>query len=162
MKWNAVIVILFVVLAGFSVGYRNEKNKMQSFNWLIGSWKMDTQRGEILEKWNAFNDSTLSGENMLTKSTGETLLQEKLDLAFRGMDYYYIPTALWQNNNQPVPFRITSHSENGFVAENTGHDFPKRIIYDVVNRDSIHAYIDGGPALPGKRLDFYYSRIKTE
>jgi hypothetical protein len=161
MKKNAVIAILFISLAGFSVHYRIEENKIQSFNWLIGTWKMDTKRGVIHEKWNADNDSTLSGESTITRSTGETVLREKLEFAYRGKDYYYIPTVQGQNNDQPVPFRITSHSEKGFVAENPEHDFPKRIVYDLVTSDSIHAFIDGGPELAGKRADFYYSKIKN-
>ena len=161
MKKTAVAILLFTSQAGFVSHYGVAENDIQSFNWLIGTWKMNTQRGVIHEKWNAFNDSTLTGESTITRHTGETFLQEKLELAFRGKDYYYIPATQGQNNNQPVPFRITSHSEKGFVAENPEHDFPKRIIYNRVNKDSIHAYIDGGPDLPAKRADFYYSRVKN-
>jgi hypothetical protein len=161
MKKTFSAIVLFALLAGFVSPYKFTANKIQSFNWLIGSWKMNTKRGTIHEKWNAFNDSTLSGESSIKRSTGETVLQEKLELAFRGKDYFYIPTTQGQNNRLPVLFRITSYSEKGFVAENPEHDFPKRIIYNRVNSDSIHAYIDGGTDQPDKRADFYYSRIKN-
>jgi hypothetical protein len=85
---------------------------------------------------------------------------EKIHLAFRNGNYYYIPTVKNQNGEQPVEFKITSNNETGFVAENPLHDFPKRISYTLVNKDSIHAVIDDGAATPVKKSNFYYSRKK--
>lgn len=162
MKKLLFAIPLFMAVTAPADPFIANANKMQSFHWMNGSWKMNTKRGVITEKWEPLNDSTMTGESRMIRNTGETILLERIQLVFRGKDYYYIPTAQGQNNEQPVLFRITSHSENGFVAGNPEHDFPKRITYTEVNRDSIHAYIDGGPTSPGKRSDFYYSRIKTE
>ena len=133
---------------------------MQSFRWMLGSWKMETKRGAIMETWIHVNDSTMAGESFMVKLTGGTVQLENVQLLYRNEEYFYIPVAKGQNNEQPVSFRITSHNETGFVAENPEHDFPKRITYELVNKDSVHAFIDGGPAMPDKKSDFYYSRIK--
>ncbi len=162
MKKPLFAILLFVAVTASVAQFRTDENKMQSFSWMNGSWKMNTGRGVITEKWNPLDDSTMTGESRMTRSNGESMLLEKIRLTFRGNDYYYIPVVQGQNNEQPVLFRITSHNESGFVAENQEHDFPKRITYTAVNRDSIHAFIDGGPSLPGKRSDFYYSRIKAK
>jgi hypothetical protein len=134
---------------------------MESFKWMIGTWKMNTRRGAIMETWISYNDSTMAGESFIVKMTGGTTILEKLELVCRNKEYFYIPTVQGQNENKPVKFMITSHSETGFVAENPEHDFPKRITYKLVNTDSVHAFIDDGLSVPVKRSDFYYSRQKN-
>lgn len=160
MKKLLVATLLFNAVTASAVQFIAGGKKKQSFYWLTGTWQMNNPGAVISEKWDPLDDRTMTGESTMTRNTGETILLEKIQLAFRGKDYYYIPAAQGQNNGQPVPFRITSFSENGFVAGNPEHDFPKRITNNAVNRDSIHANIDGGPLQPGKRSDFYYSRVK--
>lgn len=158
MKTIANAVILMLIATSFTVDKKNSEIKLKSFSWLIGSWKMETKRGAIYEKWDVANDSSFSGESYIIRTTRETVPLEKIQLVRRGNEYFYIPVARGQNNDQPVKFTITNFNESGFVAENPGHDFPKRITYKLVTKDSIHAYIDGGPAMPDKKSDFYYSR----
>ena len=157
--------LLILILLFFSIGLisriHSYKYKMSSFKWMIGSWKMETKRGAILETWISSNDSTLSGESIRINLTGGTDLLEKIQLVSRNKEYFYIPTAQGQNENKPVKFKITSFSDSGFVAENPAHDFPKRISYNLMSKDSIHAFIDGGPSMPEKKSNFYYLRIKN-
>jgi len=117
--------------------------------------------GSIMESWYSRNDSTMLGESLDFSVTGRSTVLENLKLAYKGGSYYYKSTVNGQNNNQEVAFKITSHSENKFVAEKPDHDFPKRITYELISKDSLHAFIDGGPSMPGKRSDFYYSRYKN-
>lgn len=113
-----------------------------------------------METWIISNDSTLNGESLNMSATGISKVMESLELAYRKGEYYYISTVKGQNNNQAISFRITTYSESGFVAENLEHDFPKRITYRLIGKDSIHAFIDGGASMPEKKTDFYYSRTK--
>jgi hypothetical protein len=55
---------------------------------------------------------------------------------------------------------LTSSNGSVFTFENPLHDFPRRIVYELVNNDSLHAWIDGGPEGTGKRNDFYYKRVQ--
>lgn len=161
MKKFVIISCIILVSAAFSNKENSNAADMHSFDWLIGKWKMETKKGIIYEKWKSSNDSTLSGKSMLVKNTtGDTVFLEKIQLVYRNKEYFYIPVAEGQNNNQPVEFKLTSHNETGFVAENPEHDFPKRIIYNLITKDSIHAVVDGGPAIPQKKSNFYYSRQK--
>ncbi|RXK60968.1 hypothetical protein ESA94_10970 [Lacibacter luteus] len=159
MKKISILLLLFVAVSSFSneTGWHTS---VKSFHWLKGSWQMQTRRGVITEKWAVANDSTLSGESSITRADGTIIPLEKIELAFRKGHYYYIPTVKNQNGEQPVEFKITTHSEKGFVAENPQHDFPKRISYTLVNADSIHAVIDDGLETPVKKSNFYYSRKK--
>lgn len=154
------IAFLFTVLTGFISRSINHENKMRSFEWMNGDWKMSTKKGTIVECWNTLNDSSMKCESVLIKNEKDTILLETVSLVFRNNNYYYLPVAKGQNNNEEVSFKITSFNDKSFVAENPEHDFPKRITYQLVNIDSIHAFIDGGPAMPDKKSNFYYSRIK--
>jgi hypothetical protein len=148
-------------LSGWVPEKKVAKNKMEKFNWIIGSWKMETKRGIIIETWISTDDSTLSGESVRVNLTGGTDLLETVRIVNRNKEYFYIPTAKGQNEDRPVIFKITSADKSGFVAENPEHDFPKRISYQLISEDSIHAIIDAGPAMPEKKSDFYFSRFKN-
>lgn len=160
MKKNSIVLFMLFSVCSFSPDLSVITANMKSFKWLQGSWQMQTRRGIITEKWAVANDSTLAGTSTMTRADGTEIPLEKIELAFRSGNYYYIPTVKNQNGEQPVEFKITSHSETGFVAENPEHDFPKRISYTLVNSDSIHAVIDDGTATPVKKSNFYYSRKK--
>lgn len=136
-----------------------DENKMRSFNWLIGSWTMNTGRGAIMESWIQLNDSTIGGESIFIKNTGGTEQREKLRFIYSNKEYFYCVVFLGQNNNAEIKFRIISFADSGFVAENQQHDFPKRIIYKLINKDTIHAVVDDGE-IPKKKFDLYYSRYK--
>lgn len=156
---RVMLLLSVLLMAGFIIP-SGKKDKMESFIWLQGNWAMHMDRGTITESWIVTDDSTYSGESKMIKANGEVKPFENIQLVYRNNEYYYIPVTAGQNDEKPVPFRLTSYSQTGFVAENPGHDFPKRITYVLLNRDSIHAYIDGGPANPGKKMDFFYAREK--
>ncbi len=158
MKRSIFCAVIFVVMMGFV--NRTHEDKMGSFKWLVGTWVMNGPQGRIMETWLPMSDSILSGQSTLYKKTSETVPLEQVKLVCRGKDFFYIPVAQGQNNNKPVEFKITSYSKNKFTAENPDHDFPKRITYILFKKDSLHAYIDGGAKLPGKRSDYYYARYK--
>jgi hypothetical protein len=162
MKMKFIIaVFLTSALLFMSFGFRFE-NKLDAFKWLNGSWLMKKKNGSaIMESWTVINDSSLAGESLNLSPTGESSVSESLQLVYRNKEFFYISAVKGQNNGEAVKFKITSHSENGFVAENPKHDFPKRITYKLINKDSIYAFIDGGPALPEKKFNFYYSSVKN-
>ncbi len=156
MKIVVAFVLIFFLAAFIE---KKDENKMQSFKWLIGSWTMKTGRGAIMESWIQLNDSTIGGESIFIKITGGTEQREKLRFIYSNKEYFYCVTFLGQNNNEEIKFRITSFADSGFVSENLQHDFPKRIIYKLINKDTIHAVVDDGE-VPKKKFDFFYSRYK--
>lgn len=148
------------MLTSFIGLHENPPGKMKAFGWLIGSWQMNTAKGIIAEEWKTNNQYSYAGKSWFINKDSSITPFEKIQLLYKNKQYYYIATADGQNNELPVEFSITSFSGSGFVAENPRHDFPKRITYKLINKDSIHAWIDAGPSMPEKKSDFYYSRIK--
>lgn len=158
MKRIVLPALLFFAITAF-VSKKRVDGKMDAFKWLLGTWAMESKNEVLMETWIITNDSTLSGESYKVKMGGNTENLEKVQLVYRGGNYYYIPKVSGQNNNKAVEFRISSYTPEEFVAENPQHDFPKRITYQKISKDSIRAIIDGGPANPGKRSVFLYSRF---
>ncbi len=157
MNRRSAAFLLLMVSVCFSAGEKRA-SKSNQFSWLLGNWQMQKKSGLITESWTQQNDSTMNGESFLIKTTGEKILLERILFVRREGQYFYIPTTANQNNQQPVSFTVTSYSNSGFTAENPEHDFPKRIIYTLINKDSLQAIIDGGPAMPEKKSIFNYSR----
>ncbi len=160
MKKSSFCVVLIAAGILFAGMRKPDENKMDVFKWLIGTWSTNTGEGRILETWRPMNDSTLEGESTLFKKTTETVQLEKMQLAYRDRDYYYIPVVSGQNNEQPVRFRVARFDKKSFTAENKEHDFPKRISYSLIKKDSLLARIDDGLTVPVKKSDYYYSRVK--
>ncbi|MCX6317603.1 MAG: DUF6265 family protein [Bacteroidetes bacterium] len=113
-----------------------------TFNWLEGTWIIQTGKGTIVEKWQKANDSTWNGQSFFVKDGKDTIPQEKIELSYRNGNWAYIPTALGQNNNQPVTFSIVFFKGTEFVAENPAHDFPQRIAYRRI-KEKLCASIEG-------------------
>ncbi|HRH61266.1 MAG TPA: DUF6265 family protein [Chitinophagaceae bacterium] len=155
------LLAAFVACIASAAPEKPAADNMQSFQWLIGTWEMKTKKGVIAESWVQVSDTAFAGESYMVKNSSEKIPLENVQLIYRNGKYLYIPVALGQNDDEQVTFTITAVSTEGFTAENPEHDFPKRIVYELINKDSVHAYIDGGSAVPEKRSDYYYSRSKN-
>lgn len=129
------------------------------FSWLNGNWLMKDKDGTTTEEWTTVNDSMMEGKSDFIK--GDSVIPfETIKIFKQDTSFIYEAKAAGQNNELPVQFRLSSFSDSGFVAENPSHDFPKRITYRLINKDSLHAFIDGGSQQADKRADFYYSKQK--
>jgi hypothetical protein len=155
-----IIMLLFLVM-GFSafLPQHNDPKTFQQLYGLEGMWLMKTKKGFIGEEWKKVDANYLQNRGFMIRGT-DTITTERVALRNKEEGIYYISTVEDQNNKQPVAFKLTSADNNIFVFENVEHDFPKRISYHLVTKDSLAAWIDGGAAQPGKRSSFGYRRIK--
>jgi hypothetical protein len=55
---------------------------------------------------------------------------------------------------------MISSDSNNFIFENKEHDFPQRIIYHIVNKDSVHAWIEGTHDGKAGREDYFFARVR--
>lgn len=153
--------LIFKVWIIFFVGMfsaKDRKDSMESFKWLLGDWKMIRKNGQMIESWKRVNDSSFEGKSFFINQAGERKMLEEMQLILRKQSYHFVSAVPGQNQELPVSFAIQKFTESGFVAENPDHDFPKRITYELIKSDSLHAWIDGGAQNPDKKVDFYFSR----
>ena len=120
----------------------NKYDKISQMEWLTGRWEHKDGNMASTEVWAKQNDSTLSGFGYAL-SGKDTVFKEYLRIQQKGQDLYYIPTVPDQNNGTAVLFTLIHDTAGQFVFENKAHDYPQRIVYNHVEKDSIYAYVEG-------------------
>ncbi len=132
-----------------------QKNEIP-FKKLAGTWALTKPSGTIMgETWVAKNDSTMAGKSFMIKN-GDSSILETVQWVKDGKNMFYIPIAYGQNSDEPVFFKLTSITGTAYIFENPAHDFPKRIVYDFINSNTLHAYIDDGT--DKKRQHYHYKK----
>lgn len=119
-----------------------EKDKIKSASWLLGKWDAKTADGTLSENWKKVNDSTFQGESFFIKDK-DTLHSESILLQQKGDELFYNATVKGQNDNKAVPFKLMTGNEKQLAFENPKHDYPQKITYDLINKDSLTASISG-------------------
>jgi hypothetical protein len=131
---------------------------LDELRWLEGTWRRETARGTVHERWRITSERTFEGEAWRQSATGERTPLEDLLLVELGGEVFYI--AKVAENTYPVPFKLTSRAERGFVFLNPEHDFPQEIGYELDAQGGILSVWTTGPGEGGKprRIDFRFSR----
>jgi len=124
----------------------------KKLDWLEGTWtRTNAKPGRSgNETWHKMSSSEWSGLGVNMKGN-DTAFVEKLKLVIKNDTIYYVADIV--KNKQPVYFRLTSLTNNGFVCENPQHDFPKKISYEGDGK-KIKATISGD----GKSIDYLFER----
>ncbi len=136
-----------------------QPNPMNELAALCGTWKMESRRGAIYEHWNKQSSEELLGKSFKLNGV-DTILLEDVRLTSTGNNIFYTPVVTGQSQGKPVQFRLITWNDKQFIFENKEHDFPQRVIYHLLNKDSVHAWIEGTKDGKERRSDFYYKRIK--
>ncbi len=154
------MLISFIAILFFSAfQFSDDRKIFKKLDVLEGIWIMNSGKRIIGEEWKKTDAELLQCKGFYVKGK-DTVITENVDLKITEKGIFYIPVVEDQNNREPVSFKLTSAENDSYVFENPQHDFPKRITYQFVSADSLHAFIDGGPASPGERQDFYFKKIR--
>ena len=158
-KYTVTIILLFVFFAQTMAQQPAYSDKeFKPLHGLSGLWKMDSKRGTIYEEWQVRSDSHLSGRSYKLNNN-DTMVLENVIITLKGNDIVYTPVVHDQNNQQPVPFKLISCSGNRYVFENKGHDYPQRVIYELVSMNDLRARIEGNKNGKDMGSDFNYIRV---
>lgn len=87
----------------------------------------------------------------------DTVLLEQVLLEADKDGIYYRPLVTNQNQGR-VSFKLLSGQEKKFVFENKEHDYPQRVVYQFITKDSLHAWIEGTENGVEKRADYYFRK----
>jgi hypothetical protein len=158
MKKIFISIVAVLLLSAFAIS-DNSKKVFKRLYALEGTWKMKTKKGTICEEWKKINKNYLQNRGYMIIGS-DTIITERVALQKSKDDIFYTSIVEDQNNKKPVVFTLTKTEKNTFVFENPQHDFPKRIVYKIVTKDSLHAFIDDGMETSKKRQHFYYNREK--
>ena len=140
MFQKTTLILLLLAIVSCKNSEKDEKDKIKSANWLLGKWSTKTADGDLSEKWIQLNDSTFQGESFFIKGK-DTLHSESIVLQQNGEELIYNATVKGQNENKAVAFNMTAGTEKQLVFENPKHDYPQKITYSLINKDSLVASI---------------------
>ena len=126
---------------------------INGFEFLIGKWEADFGKFKYYEEWQKENNR-FSGQGYRIKE-GQIFNGEKLLLINIHGYISYIATV---GKQQPILFALTESSENKYVFENKEHDFPQRIIYNVIGENNIKVSVEGD--LKGKTAKDEYNMTR--
>lgn len=135
------------------------KKDFQRLNALEGTWERKGTTKRSFEEWKKVDAENLAGRSYYLKD-GDTVLLEQVKLSRKNGQIVYIAVVPNQNGGRPIPFFLVSTTKNTYVFENLRHDFPKRVVYELFSKDSLHAWIDGGITDSAKRADFYFRKLQ--
>lgn len=156
-----ILVALFLLSAGWTTVAFTDPPDLKDFKKLYmlqGRWMMKTKKGAIGEEWVRVGKNYMQSRGYLIKGN-DTTITERVALRRTRQGIFYTSTVEEQNQKQPIPFKLVSVTDSLFVFENLQHDFPKRICYKLISKDSVHAWIDDAVENSKKRSNFYYSRV---
>jgi hypothetical protein len=160
MRKYTVIICLLLVFIDRSMAQQPaySDKEFKPLHGLAGLWKMDAKRGAIYEEWQVKSDGQLSGKSYKLNNK-DTIVLENVIISLQGNDIFYTPVVRDQNNQQPVPFKLISCSGNRYVFENKEHDYPQRVIYELVSMNDLKARIEGKKNGKEMGSDFNYIRV---
>ncbi|OQP45601.1 DUF6265 family protein [Niastella populi] len=159
MKKYTVTISILIMSITCSMAQQSYSGKeFKPLQGLTGLWKMDTKRGTIYEEWQVRSDSGLTGRSYKLNNK-DTVVLENVVLSLQGNDIFYTPVVSDQNNQQPVPFKLVSCIGNRYVFENREHDYPQRVIYELVSMNDLRARIEGSKNGKEMSSDFNYIRV---
>ncbi|MFD2938759.1 DUF6265 family protein [Flavobacterium notoginsengisoli] len=151
MKTKGIIfssIFTIVVLSSCKKEIKTETppktySNLAKAEWFIGEWGNKSAEGELTERWKKENDSVYLGESYFVVGQNDTVFAEHVRLEEANGKLSYIVTVPGQNKELPVSFEMTSATDNQIVFENPEHDYPNKIIYNLVAKDSLIAEISG-------------------
>jgi hypothetical protein len=127
------------------------KTEFERLYWLNGVWSQTniTKPGKVLvEQWIKSGDYEMKGQATTTQNS-DTVYVERITLLIKDNYIFYVADV--PQNKQPIYFKLTAITRNGFVCENPEHDFPKKITYELTD-NQLKATISGN----GKSFDYLY------
>jgi len=148
------VLLPVATLAASSTPARQGKGALDRLAFMAGCWERRSGARLVEEQWMHPRGRVMLGTGRTTR--GDTVVEyEQLRIEARGdtVTYHAQPSG-----QPPAAFRLTSIGEGAVTFENPAHDFPQRITYRAVGRDSLVARVEGASAGRTRGIDFPYAR----
>lgn len=148
MHKNILIATCVILCTGLlSAACNTPKQKsaeadIRQVEWLLGEWQAVMPDGILVELWEQKDEMSFSGRGFFIAGQ-DTFPAETMTLQQSGKTLQYLPVVKGQNDGKAVVFTLSSVTDNQVVFENPAHDFPQKITYTHISKDSLRAEISG-------------------
>lgn len=142
MKNTIVVSIIVLVFVACKDADSGEKDKIKLAHDLLGNWENKSEEGALIENWKKVNDSTFAATSYFIKNK-DTLHFESITLQQKAEKLTYQSIVTGQNNDKPVTFDFVVSDEKQLIFENLKHDYPQKIMYKQLSKESLIVEISG-------------------
>jgi hypothetical protein len=160
MKNRLPFFFLFTLVFSCVASFGQSDPCVMKFSWLAGKWSTKQNGSTIVEQWSFFNGA-LKCMSYEVKGIDTTLIENSSISCIGGKNVftYYPDKKNKDGKMEPVHFVLISEEHNTFIFENKEHDFPQRVVYQRVNENECHAWIEGMQKDKLEKIDFNYKRV---
>lgn len=148
------IVLLAPFAAAPAIGAQTQP-LIARVGWMSGCWSRSTATTVVEEQWMAPRGGTLLGMSRTT-ANGAVREFEFLRIFTRGDTLIFAAAPSGQAHTEFASRKIDPAE---IVFENLSNDFPQRIAYKSITRDSVFAYIEGPSGGTTRRINFPMARV---
>lgn len=157
-KLKIVAVVLSLALWQCEVKEHSNNSDNFDFEHLVGGWESVDEKSHQIEEWQKLGDAGLEGKGYVL-TEGDTTFIEFLKIDLQDSVPVYYAQVRHQNHNHSVPFYRTKESKEEIEFSNPTHDFPKKIVYRLINEDQMQVYIEGPRNNSTARITFDFVRF---
>ncbi len=161
MKKFLLLFILFGVIFINEAAAQKSPSFKNQFKWLKGTWEMKTDYGNMVEQWEKVDGHTYKAvANFLSQPSDDLYDQplEEMTLINRKESIVFISKVRGENEDMPVEFIYMGIIDGWHTFENPTHDFPQRVLYKLVDENTLYSKIDGMENGEFKKIEFNYTK----
>ena len=126
-----------------------------ALSWLSGCWARSNGARLVEESWQLPRAGMMLGVGRTVN--GNTLVEyEQTRIYQKGDTLVY---AASPSGQAPTEFRARPPYTNEVIFENLAHDFPQRVRYKRIGKDSLHARVEAKRNGAERGVDFLYARV---
>jgi hypothetical protein len=153
MRRRFVLILVLAASAAAATGHAADKSGLPA--WLAGHWRM--QSGEIVveEVWMAPAGDVMPGMARTLRPGGKAFI-EYTRIESRGDGLYFVAQP---GGVAPTDFKLVESRARSVVFENTAHDFPQRVRYEVRDDGALAASISGRQDGQTRTESWLYQRV---
>ncbi len=149
------ICFLFLIVFGLQLVpsselFGQDKSSLYPyFGNLIGTWRMETERGTLMEEWEVLDETHFQGKSS-RMLRGDTTEIEEVILSIEDGKIWYQPLVYDQNGGKRIVFiekylgstkegveGKQAHSQVTAIFTKPDHDYPKFIRYNISDRSLV-------------------------
>lgn len=150
-----------VILCLTSAACSNQaEDKLKDAEWLVGTWENHGPDGILYETWGKTASGELQGKSYMLNGP-DTVFFETMELQHKGPGLQCHISIAGKRDSLPVTFISSSYDGKGFVLENSANDYPQKISYTQIGKDSLYAEISIAQGDPDKKQGFPMKRVQV-
>lgn len=151
-----LLVYFFILISCQHKAPGLEQLEADMLSQMPGAWKVIDENN--YEEWKKDDEGNYHAASYAIGSEGKVIF-ETIRIIRDDRYTYYEATVLGQNEGRPVKFRLVETGQGRMVFTNPGHDFPKRIEFELIGDNRLRAVVSDGKGLDGEHFVINYEKI---